>query len=107
MSAISDAKKHDLMSMQVMKQLLKSVELTETIHGLLDLRTSRSGRKPSVKKVVQKAKEQTKAEEQPKVKAETIEFPKPKSELERLADRLEILERKIAVNEFKQRKEVA
>ena len=82
-----------------MKQLLKSAELTETVHGLLDLRSSRSGRKPSVKKVVPKV------EAQPK--SETIEFPKPKSDLERLADRLEAVERKLAVNEFKQRKEVA
>ena len=99
MTDLSNAKKHDLMRMQIMKQLLKSAELTETVHGLLDLRSSRSGRKPSVKKVAPKV------EVQPK--AETIEFPKPKSDLERLADRLEAVERKLAVNEFKQRKEVA
>ena len=100
MTDLSNAKKHDLMRMQIMKQLLKSAELTETVHGLLDLRSSRSGRKPSVKKVAPKV------EVRP-TKAETIEFPKPKSDLERLADRLEAVERKLAVNEFKQRKEVA
>ena len=94
MSEISDAKKHDLMRMQVMKQMLKSVEVTETLHSLIDMRSQKSGRKKKAVKVA------------PKV-AETIEFPKPKSDLERLADRLEAVERKLAVSDFKRQKEVA
>ena len=38
---------------------------------------------------------------------DAIEFPKPKSDLERLADRLEAVERKLAVSDFKRQKEVA
>jgi len=89
MQQMTPKKELALKQMKVIKAVLRKPELVDLIIETIDTRGIRSGRR--------------KEEEIPDLKVvETIKFPAPKSDIEKLVERVEDLEKMNAIRSFKE-----